>query len=295
MTRFSMSTASRKRIFRRGAKRERGVWLFGGDYSISRTDTLLFVFRWLLLASVLKAFLSIKYTALLSFLFSCVSFFLFYLSIYQLVHTPFLSPPSLPYPIPSSSDFFLFFFFSSLPSYLLPSIYPAILFFDPPHFSMDDSQTAFATQYPPYGFDLDMMKVCTIFFSIITITHLCSTPSVPWIRSVVPTPKRLAGRPTRLAHPPLTVLSHLLPAMLLRITAMAPRQAFLKVFRTVLPLQPLQALFILLLSIRQLQRCPDRLAPALQMHLCSSNIKLSNSNSRLNSSRPNSSNNSNSN
>ena len=111
MTRFSMATASRKRIFRRGAKRERGVWLFGGDYSISRTDTLLFVFRWLLLASVLKAFLSIKYTALLSFLFSCVSFFLFYLSIYQLVHTPFLSPPSLPYPIPSSSDFFLFFFF----------------------------------------------------------------------------------------------------------------------------------------------------------------------------------------
>ena len=25
---------------------------------------------------------------------------------------------------------------------------------------MDDTQTAFATQYPPYGFDLDMMKVC---------------------------------------------------------------------------------------------------------------------------------------
>jgi hypothetical protein len=24
---------------------------------------------------------------------------------------------------------------------------------------MDDTQTAFATQYPPYGFDLDMMKV----------------------------------------------------------------------------------------------------------------------------------------
>ena len=23
---------------------------------------------------------------------------------------------------------------------------------------MDDTQTAFATQYPPYGFDLDMMK-----------------------------------------------------------------------------------------------------------------------------------------
>ena len=27
---------------------------------------------------------------------------------------------------------------------------------------MDDAQTAFATQYPPYGFDLDMMKV--LFF-----------------------------------------------------------------------------------------------------------------------------------
>jgi hypothetical protein len=25
---------------------------------------------------------------------------------------------------------------------------------------VDDSQTAFATQYPPYGFDIDMMKVC---------------------------------------------------------------------------------------------------------------------------------------
>jgi hypothetical protein len=24
---------------------------------------------------------------------------------------------------------------------------------------MDDPQTAFATQYPPYAFDLDMMKV----------------------------------------------------------------------------------------------------------------------------------------
>jgi len=25
---------------------------------------------------------------------------------------------------------------------------------------MDDSQTAFAAQYPSYSFDLDMMKVC---------------------------------------------------------------------------------------------------------------------------------------
>jgi hypothetical protein len=114
----------------------------------------------LILASLLKAFqlyLSIKYTALLSFLFSCVSFFLFYLSIYQLVHAPFLSPLSLPYPIPSSSDFFSFFL-SLLPS-LSPQSYPAIPFFNPPPFSMDDTQTAFATQYPPYGFDLDMMKV----------------------------------------------------------------------------------------------------------------------------------------
>lgn len=40
---------------------------------------------------------------------------------------------------------------------------------------MDDSQTAFATQYPPYGFDLDMMKVriylCN-FFLIVNVTHL---------------------------------------------------------------------------------------------------------------------------
>lgn len=123
MTRFSVNTASRKRIFRRGAKRERGVWLFGGDYSISRNRRLfLFVFRSLLLASVLKAFLSIKYTALLSFLFSCVSFFLFYLSIYQLVHTPFLSPPSLPTLYPPPLTFSLFFFFHPSPPIFSPDL-----------------------------------------------------------------------------------------------------------------------------------------------------------------------------
>ena len=107
-------------------RRGGGCAVICGDYSISLSDTLLFVSS-LVVASVLKGFqlyLSIKYTALLSFLFSCVSFFLFYLSIYQLVHAPFLSPLSLPYPIPSSSDLFSFFFFSSLPSYLLPRSIP---------------------------------------------------------------------------------------------------------------------------------------------------------------------------
>jgi hypothetical protein len=32
---------------------------------------------------------------------------------------------------------------------------------------MDDTQTAFAAQYPPYGFDLEMMKVRpNIFFFV---------------------------------------------------------------------------------------------------------------------------------
>lgn len=98
-------------------------------------------------------YLSIKYTALSLFVFVRV-LFLFYLSIYQLVHAPFSFPTLSPYPIPSSSDFFSFFFFysSSLPSLFRPSSTP------PFPLSMDDTQTAFATQYPPYGFDLDMMK-----------------------------------------------------------------------------------------------------------------------------------------
>jgi hypothetical protein len=111
-----------------------------------------------------------------------------------------------------------------------------------------------------------------------------STRSAPWIPLVVPTPKRPAGRPTRLAHPLLTVSSHLLPVMPLQITAMARRQASPKAFRTVLPLQPLQALFIPPLSIRQLRRCPDRSAPALRMRLLSSNIRLSSSSSNSSSS-----------
>ena len=37
---------------------------------------------------------------------------------------------------------------------------------------MDDSQTAFATQYPSYGFDLDMMKVCaTTYYPQHSLTH----------------------------------------------------------------------------------------------------------------------------
>src|SRR6267154_2503367 len=159
---------------------------------------------------------------------------------------------------------------------------------------MDDTQTAFATQYPPYGFDLDMMKV-RIFplknFLGADITDP-STRSAPWILLVVRMPKRPAGRPTRLAHPPLTVSSRLLPVMPLQITAMARRQASRKAFRIVLPLLPSQALFIPPPSIHQLRRCPDRSAPALRMRLLSSNIRLSSSSSSSNNSnRPSSSNN----
>jgi hypothetical protein len=65
-----------------------------------------------------QLYLSIKYTALLSFCFSCVSFFFCsILSIYQLGHAPFFpSPPSsLPRLIPSSSDSSFFFFLLPLP------------------------------------------------------------------------------------------------------------------------------------------------------------------------------------
>ncbi len=162
---------------------------------------------------------------------------------------------------------------------------------------MDDTQTAFATQYPPYGFDLDMMKV-RIFphkiFLHINVTRLCPTCSAPWILSVVRMPKRPAGRPTRLVHPPLMVLLLLPPVMLLQITAMARRQAFPKASRIVLPLQPLQGPFILPPSIRQLRRCPDRSAPALQMRLLSSSSNSSN-NSRPSSSSSNNTNTNNSN
>ena len=81
---------------------------------------------------------------------------------------------------------------------------------------------------------------------------------------MVPTPKRAAGRPTHLVYPPLTVSSRLLPTMPLQITAMAHRQASPKAFRIVLPLQPLQALFIPPLSIHQLRQCPDRSAPVCE-------------------------------
>ena len=113
--------------------------------------------RFLVVASLLKAFLSIKYTALLSFLFSCVSFFS---SIYPstnsstLLFFPHSLSPTL-YPPPLTFSLF----FLSLPPSLSHQSYPAIPFFNPPPFSMDDTQTAFATQYPPYAFDLDMMKV----------------------------------------------------------------------------------------------------------------------------------------
>jgi hypothetical protein len=121
--------------------------------------------------------------------------------------------------------------------------------------------------------------------------------SVPWILSVVPTLKRLAGRPTHLAHPPLTVLLRLPLVMRLRTTAMARKQASLKGFRTVHPLQPLPGLFILPPSIRQRRRFQDRSAPALLTPLFNNNSRLSsssssNSSNNSNNSRPNNSNNS---
>jgi len=71
---------------------------------------------------------------------------------------------SIPSRIPSSSDFF-----SSLPlPSLSPPLSPAIPFSNPRHFAMDDAQTAFATQYPSYAFDLDMMKV-----RVFLLCHCC--------------------------------------------------------------------------------------------------------------------------
>ena len=41
---------------------------------------------------------------------------------------------------------------------------------------MDDTQTAFATQYPSYGFDLDMMKVHLLFFHLFSLLIQSTDP-----------------------------------------------------------------------------------------------------------------------
>jgi hypothetical protein len=50
------------------------------------------------------------------------------------------------------------FFLAFIPS----SLYSSVPFFISIQ-TMDDPQTAFASQYPPYGFDIDMMKVSSGF------------------------------------------------------------------------------------------------------------------------------------
>lgn len=111
------------------------ICVAGGSYSISPTLTLLFVFSWSArIFGCCKPFKSLSALSIykvhrtLSFLFSCVSFFS---SIYPSTNSStllFFSPLSLPYPIPSSSDFFSFFFFSSLPSLFRPSSTPPFPF-----------------------------------------------------------------------------------------------------------------------------------------------------------------------
>jgi hypothetical protein len=107
------------------------ICVAGASYSISPTLTLLFVFscRARIFGCCKRSALSIyKVHRTLSFLFSCVSFFS---SIYPSTNSStllFFSPPSLPYPIPSSSDFFSFFFFVP-PFSLSPLLYPAVPFY----------------------------------------------------------------------------------------------------------------------------------------------------------------------
>jgi hypothetical protein len=156
------------------------LFVAGGYYSISRSHSfvrfLVEALAFWLLQAFFKAFqlyLSIKYTALSLFCFRACPFFS---SIYPSTNSStllFFSPLS-PYPIPSPLTFSLFFFFFR----------PSPLPFAPPlprHslLSMDDTQTAFATQYPPYGFDLDMMKVRIFslnFFRGISLTPLLVAP-----------------------------------------------------------------------------------------------------------------------
>jgi len=89
---------------------------------------------------------------------------------------------------------------------------------------MDDNQTAFATQYPSYAFDIDMMKVCIL---LMHIRHCLKIPlfSALWTPLAVLMLKKRVG-PLPL---PFLVRTMALPsrtartAMLSRITAMDPR------------------------------------------------------------------------
>jgi len=159
------------------------VWLFVWRGELTRLVSLsLFcsflvgALAFLVVASLLKAFqlyLSIKYTALSLFCFRACPFSLLFIHLPTRPHS-FSFPHSLSstlYPPPLT--FSLFFFFFPPPS-LSPHPLPRNSLL-----SMDDTQTAFATQYPPYGFDLDMMKVrifSQFFLGGISLTPLLAAP-----------------------------------------------------------------------------------------------------------------------
>jgi hypothetical protein len=107
--------------------------------------------RFFLVASVgaFQRYLSIKvHRTPLFFLFSCVSFFFLFL----LIHLPTLPRSFSLSHIPSPLTRLFFSFYLHITLFLSNSPSRS--------FAMDDTQTAFAThQYPPYAFDLDMMKV----------------------------------------------------------------------------------------------------------------------------------------
>jgi hypothetical protein len=134
--------------------------------------------------------------------------------------------------------FFRFVLYPSRRSLDPPSIYspyPHSLYFAP----MDDPQSSFATQYPSYGFDTDMMKVCTPRPPC-TLTFRCPFFFRGlWIPLAVQMLKRLAGLP----HPRSQVLAALTPpapllAMHLPTTAMAHKLAYPSPPSTTPPLPP---------------------------------------------------------
>ena len=65
---------------------------------------------------------------------------------------------------------------------------------------MDESQTAFASQYPPYGFDIEMMKVRPVLQSPVPPSHPSGFRGL-WIPQVVPIPKKPVGPRTPSAQP----------------------------------------------------------------------------------------------
>lgn len=70
---------------------------------------------------------------------------------------------------------------------------------------MDDSQTAFATQYPPYVFDIDMMKVPTFQISHCIVISPFSVffpySSALWIPLAVPMQRKQDGPRIHLSQP----------------------------------------------------------------------------------------------